>query len=202
MPKNCRVLFFGLLFFVGFGLNAQEITTPSFKELKNDKVPKNIAGDLRSLRVRYLNFKGDTNRGYIICHKLAAKDLSAFFDLAYKIKFPLESVQPVSHFYNDDQASMEANNTSCFNYRTIAGSKKKSWHSYGLAVDVNPMQNPMIKRGKVSPAKGIYNPKAHGTLTASHPLVRLMVARGWQWGGNWPSHTKDYQHFELRLKIE
>lgn len=197
-----RLLFFGFLFFEGLSLSAQDFSTPLYSDLSNNKIPKSLAGDLRVVKVRYINFQGLTDSGKLICHKRAAADLAAFFEQAYRIKFPMESVKPVSFFKNDDEVSMAVNNTSCFNYRTIAGSKKKSWHSYGLALDVNPIQNPMIKRGKASPSKGSYNPKAAGTLYATHPLVKLMVTKGWKWGGNWPSHTKDYQHFELRLKVE
>jgi hypothetical protein len=40
---------------------------------------------------------------------------------------------------------MADNNSSCFNYRKIANSEIISMHSYGLAIDINPVQNP-IKR--------------------------------------------------------
>ena len=44
---------------------------------------------------------------------------------------------------------MADNNSSCFNYRKIANSKIISMHSYGLAIDINPVQTPYIFDSKV-----------------------------------------------------
>lgn len=192
----------GFLFISGLKAASQNIQSIDYKELGNNKTPKSIAVNLKKLKVQYINFEGKLDSGEVICHKWVANDLFLFFNKALAIKFPFKKVSSVAEFNNSDEASMLANNTSCFNYRTIAMQKRISLHGYGLAIDVNPIQNPMIKRGKVSPKTGNYNPKNKGTLFKEHPLVLLMTQLGWQWGGNWPSHTKDYQHFEKRLNIK
>lgn len=79
----------------------------------------------------------------------------------------------------------------------IKGTKIKSYHSYGLAIDINPLQNPQIKRGKVFPDNAFYNPTKPGTITKDSKIVKEFLKRGWSWGGNWRS-SKDYQHFEKR----
>ena len=39
---------------------------------------------------------------------------------------------------------MEADNTSCFNYRVVAGTNRVSKHGLGTAVDINPRENPYL----------------------------------------------------------
>jgi len=90
---------------------------------------------------------------------------------------------------------MLANNTSAFNYRKVTGGKSLSMHSYGFAIDINPVQNPYFKGSIVLPEGAIYNPVAPGTLTAASPIVKTFKRLGWGWGGEWKS-LKDYQHFE------
>src|SRR5262245_24225805 len=49
-------------------------------------------------------------------------------------------------YRGSDDASMAADNTSAFNCRRAVGSATGSWsmHAYGLAVDVNPRENPYL----------------------------------------------------------
>ena len=93
---------------------------------------------------------------------------------------------------------MLSNNTSGFNYRTVTGGKKLSKHSYGFAIDINPVQNPYFKGKVVLPEGAIYNPSKPGTLTSDCVVVKTFIRLGWDWGGNWKS-LKDYQHFEKVL---
>ena len=90
---------------------------------------------------------------------------------------------------------MAANNTSAFNYRTIAGTVRLSNHASGRAIDINPRQNPYIKGQVVQPPGAKYEPNAEGTLTEEHPVVRAFLKLGWAWGGHWTT-TQDYQHLE------
>lgn len=90
---------------------------------------------------------------------------------------------------------MEANNSSCFNYRKIVGRSSLSKHALGRAVDINPMQNPYIKDGITLPAGSKYEPKIEGTLTETSDFVKVLLSRGWVWGGSWQT-LKDYQHLE------
>jgi hypothetical protein len=59
-------------------------------------------------------------------------------------------------FGADDAASMAANNTSAFNCRAIDGHPGVwSEHSYGWAVDINPVQNPWVRGIQVDPPAGV-----------------------------------------------
>ena len=98
---------------------------------------------------------------------------------------------------------MTDNNSSGFNYRTIAGSGKMSPHSLGMAFDINTRLNPYIRYPKngspiARPIGAIRDVKVPGTLYANHPLVEFMVSLCWEWGGGWSPVTgrTDYQHFQ------
>ncbi len=65
--------------------------------------------------------------------------------------------------------------------RKIAGSNKMSNHSYGVAVDINPAQNPHLKS------------ECRTNMHESR-FYDLFMAEGWGWGCNWSS-SKDAMHF-------
>ena len=86
----------------------------------------------------------------------------------------------------------------------IAGSKKLSKHSQGLAIDINPLYNPCVRRladgtTSVQPATaGKYvnrNRRQRFMIDRNDLCYRLFVKHGFTWGGSWRS-LKDYQHFE------
>ncbi|MBR6998888.1 MAG: M15 family metallopeptidase, partial [Prevotella sp.] len=122
----------------------------------------------------------------------------------YRHKYPIERMRLIDDYDADDERSMQANNTSCFNFRAIAGSTKLSKHSQGLAIDINPLYNPCVKqrndgRTVVQPATG----RKYANRSKRWPYMivkddlcyRLFTEHGFKWGGSWRT-LKDYQHFE------
>jgi len=93
---------------------------------------------------------------------------------------------------------MAANNTSGFNCRTVEGSSSWSEHAYGRAIDINPIQNPAVQDGLVTPSAGSRyldrSRRREGLIRAEGAVVRAFASIGWGWGGYWTSF-KDYQHF-------
>jgi hypothetical protein len=153
------------------------------------------------ITVKYYSFDNKIHQGQLVIDRDLTDDIKFAFEEALKERFPIHSVIPVSHISFrkngmwDDNLSMEANNTSAFNYRTITGGRTLSMHAIGRAIDINPLQNP-YKNGKmILPANSIYNPEIDGTLTDNNVIVRTLISRGWTWGGNWTA-LKDYQHLE------
>ena len=140
----------------------------------------------------------------MICHKDVAKDLINIFRQLYEAKYPIERMQLIDDYNADDITSMNHNNTTCFNYRAVAGSKKLSNHSMGKAVDINPLYNPYVKRRadgsyKISPEMGRkYADRSRNfkyKIDKDDLAYRLFTKYGFRWGGNYRS-LKDYQHFE------
>lgn len=155
--------------------------------------------DLRQIRMTHWTFEGGVETGELIVAATVVEVVVAAFQAAFEARYPIRSMRPVRHFQGNDDRSMEADNTSAFNCRSVAGSQTWSQHSYGTAIDVNPIENPYIsRRGTVSPDAGRpYEDRSRtdvpAMLTAESALVRSFLSAGWGWGGQWSS-LKDYQH--------
>jgi len=178
----------------------------TFEEAIRKGCPPEIEKKLRLVEVLYYSFDGKIHKGQLVVDRKLVRDVRKVFKIALKEKFPITSVIPISHEkffkdgkWNDDDQSMLANNTSAFNYRVVTGGTTLSNHSYGFAIDINPMQNPYIKNDKVLPPGAVYGVNQIGTLTPDCRLVKTFLRLGWEWGGNWET-LKDYQHFQKVLQ--
>lgn len=151
--------------------------------------------------VQYWSFDGRFHQGQVVLDDQLKNDVLTVFSRIREERFPIQSVIPIAHprFQWDDIASMLANNTSGFNYRTIAGTARLSLHAYGQAIDFNPLFNPYIRSDLVQPPGAIYDPARLGTITADGFLVQIFEELGWEWGGRW-TDRKDYQHFQKKLQ--
>jgi peptidoglycan L-alanyl-D-glutamate endopeptidase CwlK len=158
--------------------------------------PREIVASLCLIDVCYLGFDGRLYRGQLVIHRDLAADLGEIFALMQALKFPVAGAVPIVRYGWSDEASMAADNSSAFNYRTIAGTDRLSRHALGRAVDINPRENPAIyPDGRIAPAGAVYRPGAPGTFTDDHPAVCAFLERGWRWGGHF-DHMRDYHHFE------
>ena len=174
------------------------ITGESFVE--NEEISLN---QLRYLKILFYGFDGETKIGELIVNeKVAADVLEIFMDL-YLAKYPIEKVRLIDDYNASDLASMEDNNTSAFCYREITGGGGISQHALGMAIDINPVQNPylIMKSGldnQVLPISGTQNlvrdKKVKGLITKDDACYKAFIKRGWEWGGEWENPI-DYQHF-------
>ena len=168
----------------------------SFTEaVSNLDFPNDIKNNLIILTVRYYSFEDKLHQGQIVINKNLEEDIKSIFKLIEEKRFKVAKVIPIVFYNWSDEKSMLDNNTSAFNYRFIAGTKKLSNHSTGKAIDINPFLNPQVFNDKVYPNSAKYNPKVEGTITADLFLVNEFKKMGWSWGGDWKD-SKDYQHFE------
>lgn len=186
---------------------AQPIDDATFQRMYGRSYKKDCTvprSQLRLLHVLHWNEQGQVQMGEMVCHSSIAADLVSIFRALYEAHYPISRMMLVDDYGADDERSMTANNTSCFNFRRVAGTKVLSKHSRGLAVDINPLRNPMVKpmtngKKKVSPAAG--RPYADRSRKFSQRIdhadlcYRLFTAHGFKWGGDW-KRSKDYQHFE------
>lgn len=155
-------------------------------------------GDLRLVTITHRGMDGQAHAGEVVVHAAHAERIRRVFAELFAAGFPIEQVRLVDEFGGDDDRSMAANNTSAFNCRRVRGSTRWSQHSYGLAIDVNPLQNPYVTGdGTVLPAGGREylhrDGNRPGLITARGPAVAAFGRVGWRWGGTWPN--PDYQHF-------
>ena len=156
---------------------------------------------LDTLQVQHVDFQGKTQQGIIICNRAIAQDLREIFSELYRRKYPIERIRPISEYGDDDERSMQANNTSCYCYRPIEGSTKLSNHALGRAIDVNPLYNPCVRRKKdgtllIQPSTGKpyvnRNKSFKYKITPKDLCYRLFMQHGFRWGGSWHS-LKDYK---------
>ena len=160
--------------------------------------------DLRYLRVLHYDPAGEIRTGELLCNQAIADDLLDIFRGLYDANYAIERMVLVDAYGGDDDASMAANNTSCFNYRVIAGSTTPSYHAQGRAIDINPRYNPYVTfaadgSAQISPENGV--PYADREMFFPMKIDRndlcyqLFTAHGFEWGGDWDTPL-DYQHFE------
>ena len=161
-----------------------------------------IYDDIISVAVEYVDFTDRLCTGTIETHRSLEHTIQNLFRVGLEVNFPFNLFAPASEFDWEDERLMAQNVTSGFNYRLIAGTQRPSSHSFGMAIDINPVQNPYIRYSQdaiiTKPEGAIYEFEKPGTLFSDHPLVRLLKQDGWIWGGEWTrgSGRIDYQHFE------
>ena len=155
---------------------------------------------LRRLRLTYWGFDGRAHTGALIVNVKAVGSLTRVFSRLYAARFPIRRLRPIDAYGGSDERSLDADNTAAFNcrYAVAPGPKRWSVHAYGLAVDVNPVENPYLEGGRVHPRAGrAYLDRSRyrrGMAVRGGLLVRAFADVGWEWGGRW-SGSPDYQHF-------
>jgi len=161
--------------------------------------PVGFAG-LRLLTISHWGFDGAIHRGRLVVNRDQAGEMLAAMRSLFRLHYPIRQMRLVDAYGADDHRSMDADNTSAFNCRFVAGSGGVwSEHAYGRALDLNPLENPYVTAsGYVSPAGGARyadrSQRAQGLIHRGGRVVRAFAAVGWEWGGAWP-WPKDYQHF-------
>ena len=157
-------------------------------------------GKLRLLELTYFGFDGRAHHGRLIVNRRFADEMIAVFKRLYRLRYPIRNMELVDRFGADDHRSMAADNTSAFNCRVVAGTDRWSRHAYGLAVDLNPVENPYVSGSHVSPPAGQpyadRSRHAAGMIHAGDEVVRTFHRKaGWEWLGDGSAPYRDYQHF-------
>lgn len=160
---------------------------------------------IKNIQVSYIDFSGKINHnGEILVLDVAVESVKQIFGQLLAIKFPINSIINIEKFDYDDEKSMSANNSSAFNHRYIAGTKILSIHSYGLAIDINPTQNPYLtifsaNQGLIEchPKNGLdYLNRTNLRPGMVEPIVDIFKNNGFSvWGGKW-NKPLDYHHFQ------
>jgi hypothetical protein len=155
--------------------------------------------NLRLLTLGYHGFDGRSHTGRLIVNRSVATRVVAVFRKLYRAGFPIQRMRLIDVYGGNDFRSIEADNTSAFNCRRATGSSSWSNHAYGLAIDINPIENPYVTAsGSVAhrASRPFVNRSRirRGMAYPGGALVKAFDSVGWSWGGYW-SGTRDYQHF-------
>ena len=203
----CPILLLQVLLLQAQVFTAHDIPDSIWTRMQGRSYPQECGiarSELCYLELSHYDFNGEEHIGQMVCNRQIAEDLLYIFSELYKVRYPIARMRLIDDYEASDLRSMADNNTSCFCYRHIAGSKNLSRHSRGMAVDVNPLYNPClyVRSGRVLPPEG--KAYAHdrdrrkdipGKIDTADLCYRLFVSRGFRWGGAWRT-LKDYQHFE------
>jgi D-alanyl-D-alanine carboxypeptidase len=161
---------------------------------------------LRLVNFGYIGFDGQLhNDGEIVVMDAVADHVLKIFVTLRNRRFPIEKAKLMNSYDGNDDASMVDNNTSAFNDRKVAGTTAISVHAYGLAIDVNPIQNPYVEHSRgiltFSPKAGArYADRKRTQSGMAETVVDVFADHGFAtWGGHWRS--ADYQHFQVSRKM-
>jgi hypothetical protein len=162
--------------------------------------------DLRLLRFNYVGFDGKVKRGPMIVHEDVAANVLGVFRELFEARFPIKRVALAREFVPEEfqsRISSRRSVTAAFNCRTVVTplgpGETFSQHAYGLAIDLNPVQNPFVTadgfvRNRMARPYVDRSEDMTGMIHGGDVVVRAFEAIGWSWGGRW-SGGKDYMHF-------
>ncbi len=165
-------------------------------------------GDLRLLHFNYWGFDGVIRRGPMIVNASEAEDVLWVFHRLFDARFPIKHVGLSTPFHpkafaQHRRITSQRSNTASFNCRPVVTALgpggNYSQHAYGLAIDLNPLQNPYVTsdgfvRNRAAEPYTDRGRNLEGMVHEGDVVVRSFAAIGWEWGGNW-SGDKDYMHF-------
>jgi D-alanyl-D-alanine carboxypeptidase len=159
---------------------------------------------LRLLSVTYRGFDGRAHGGELVVNRSAARPLKGVFHKLYRLRFPIRHMQFEDAYGPRSERPRDGDISGSFECREAVPSpcvsaSTRSWsmHAYGLAVDLNPVENPYVGCGHTrDPASRPYFDRSrHRKGMVGRHVVRAFRSIGWGWGGAWSGNTKDYMHF-------
>lgn len=155
--------------------------------------------NLSLLKVPYYDFNGNIKAGDLIVLNKISNNVVRIFDELFTLKFPIYSIKTVDEYNGNDEKSMNANNTYGFCCRKALGQDALSPHAFGIAIDINPEQNPYLPGDIVYPASGQkFLDRSNIRPGMVENIVHVFKKHGFEWSG---LHSKpDYHHFQLEKK--
>jgi hypothetical protein len=194
-----------------FPISAALCNDMKFRNVLHSRAP--VGCDrLKLMRFEHVGFDGRLHHGEIMVMDAAADHVSQILSRLVEKNFPIEKARLMNYYNGNDDRAIADNNTSGFNHRNVGGGNALSLHAYGLAIDVNPKQNPYVKRNpsgivlSVSPPSSINYVRrpqsfADPRLGMAESVIDLFAEHGFSiWGGYWP-YEFDYQHFGVRRSL-
>ncbi len=154
--------------------------------------------DLAYVTVSHYGFDHEFHTGELLVNAAVADDIVGVFRKLYDARYPIEQMRITTKEELDLPPTGDGNVTGAFVCRPTVGSDYWSQHAYGLAVDVNPFQNPYVKGDTIIPelATSYANrdQALPGMIFDGDVVTKAFADIGWGWGGNWNS-LKDWMHF-------
>jgi hypothetical protein len=154
--------------------------------------------DLRYLTVSFRGFDGLAHTGELVIHRDEAEDVVSVFARLFEAGFPIEEMRLVTEADLSAPPTGDGNVTAAFVCRAVRGGTRFSAHASGLAIDVDPFQNPYQRDDLVLPElasayldRSVVRP---GMILDGDVVVEAFESIGWSWGGRWDD-PRDTMHF-------
>jgi D-alanyl-D-alanine carboxypeptidase-like protein len=161
--------------------------------------------DLRTLSVSYRDRREHVQTGQLIVNRQAVAPLRRVFRRLFRLHFPIRHMGYADFYGPKAGRPADGDVTASFECRQAVpspctggkGTGTWSMHAYGLAVDVNPLENPYVGCGQSRDPKTrpYFDRSHHRPLMVTPNTVAAFASAGWGWGGSWSGSTKDYMHF-------
>jgi hypothetical protein len=193
----------------GFQSSVQPLPQPVQTQLKAAGVwhsgcPVPLSG-LRLLTVSHRDFRGRTQSGQLVVNRSAAAPLRRVFRRLYALHFPIRHLTLADAYGPQAQRPKDGDISGSFECRQAVpspctggrGTGSWSMHAYGLAVDINPVENPYVGCGQSRDptARRFRDRSRHYRGMVTRRAIAAFRSVGWGWGGAWAGNTKDYMHF-------
>jgi hypothetical protein len=198
-----------LLALAPFHSSVQPLPQPVQAQLKTEgfwhsTCPVGLS-DLRLLTVSNWGFDGRVHSGQLIVNAGAAGSLARVFGRLYRLHFPIRHLRLDDMYGPTRGRPRDGDVSGSFDCRQAVpspctggkGTGTWSMHAYGLAVDVNPVENPYVGCGQSRDpkAKRFFDRSHHRKGMVTRKAIAAFASIGWGWGGAWAGNTKDYMHF-------
>jgi D-alanyl-D-alanine carboxypeptidase len=161
--------------------------------------------DLRLLTVSHWDFQGHAQTGQLVVNRAAAAPLTSVFRQLYALHMPIRHMRLDDMYGPTRGRPRDGDVSGSFDCRQAVpspcqgGSGTGTWsmHAYGLAVDLNPVENPYVGcgRSRDPAARPYFDRSRHRRGMVTRRVVAAFRSVGWGWGGDWSGNTKDYMHF-------
>ena len=172
-----------------------EMVTPAAVNWNPRKKCPVPPADLRKIWVSYIDFQGRYHDGSIIMHKSLVTRTQRSFAALFRWRYRIMAMSPMAvNMPGQTDMSIVTSGYAC---RPVAGTKTWSEHAYGRAIDLNPLQNPMVRGKLIDPPAGVMwlrRDRHRIGMVHAEGGVRALTANGFRWGGRWRT-LKDYMHF-------
>jgi len=163
--------------------------------------------ELRLLTVSHWGFDGARHTGQLVVNRSVAVPLQSVFRRLYGLRWPIRHMRLMDMYGPESGRPKDNDISGSFHCRQAApspctgGTGTGHWsnHAYGLAIDLNPRENPYVGCGMThDPSTRRYvdrSPLRRGMVTPA--VVAAFRSIGWGWGGAWAGDTRDYMHFSF-----
>ena len=193
----------------GFHSSIKPVPSSVVSEMKaqgflHSNCPVSVA-NLRVLTVTTRGFDKRNHTSQVVVNESAAAGMAKVFHQLYRLHFPIRHMQLIQMYGRKSAIPKDNDVSGAFDCRQavpspcVGGNGTGSWsmHAYGLAIDINPLENPYVGCGQSrDPAtRPYFNRSRHRPGMVTGRVVSAFHSIGWGWGGAWAGNTKDYMHF-------